>query len=779
MRAQGIGRRSESTAPGGDEPGPSVRASLSRRKAMTAIAALGADALVSRAVPPARSAFAQAAAGGEPLTFAGTPAEMLLTAVSPHTLRVSVASRNASTRPEADLVLVQNEWPEPLARFRTRPESRTLEWGKRRLKITTEPVGLLILGAHEEAIQTLRLDPANGRIEFALGDAPLLGLGEGGPQFDRRGSPYPMKHGQDVPDLALDGARMPVPLLIGSRGWALFFHQPLGSFDLRVEPGAFIPLNPEALLPVDFFIVVSADPQVIFREYSQLTGFPHLPPLWALGYQQSHRTLASREEVLGEARTFRDKKLPCDVLIYLGTGFCPSGWNTGHGSFDFNPKVFDDPTKILHELHEEHFHVVVHVVNPPEHLEGKVDDLGAAGNDADNAAAYWRRHETLMRLGVDGWWADEGDALSEESCLVRNRMYWEGQVKDRPDRRPYVLHRNGYAGLQRYGWLWSGDIDSTWEALRHQVAVGISTGLSGIPYWGTDTGGFVPTRELTGELYVRWFQFSAFCSLFRCHGRAWKLRLPWGWNTGDYGPTEIEGYRPPAGLPDRSELHNPRVEPICRKYLDLRYKLLPYTYSVVRESHDTGLPVMRALWIHYPDDPRAIARGDEYLWGKDILVAPVTAKAASSRSLYLPKGMWFDFWTEESVQGGRAINRPVDLATLPLYVRSGAVLTLGPARQYALQDDSRGLSVVIYPGANGEFTLYEDDGLTFDYRRGRARWTDFRWDDGARRVSVGLREGSEEYPLLPRKMEFRLAGTRQSHSVVFEGKPVELSLNDI
>src|SRR5204863_313080 len=131
-----------------------------------------------------------------------------------------------------------------------------------------------------------------------------------------------------------------------------------------------------------------------------------------------------------------------------------------------------------------------------------------------------------------------------------------------------------------------------------QVSVGLNTSLSGVPFWGTDTGGFVTTKELTGELYVRWFQFSAFCPLFRSHGRTWKLRLPWGWNTGDYGPTELEGYHGNAALPDPRELHNPHVEPICRKYLELRYRLLPYLYSAVREAHDTGIPVMRmrALW---------------------------------------------------------------------------------------------------------------------------------------------------------------------------------------
>ena len=155
-------------------------------------------------------------------------------------------------------------------------------------------------------------------------------------------------------------------------------------------------------------------------------------------------------------------------------------------------------------------------------------------------SCYWPVHKQLFDLGVDGWWPDQGDGLDPASRLARNRMYWDGSQQWRPDERPFALHRNGYAGMQRYAaFLWSGDVYSTWETLKTHVPVAINTGLTGIPYWGTDIGGFVPTKEFTGELYVRWFQFGAFCPLFRSHGRTWKLRLPWGWNTGELGPDEI------------------------------------------------------------------------------------------------------------------------------------------------------------------------------------------------------------------------------------------------
>jgi alpha-glucosidase (family GH31 glycosyl hydrolase) len=226
-------------------------------------------------------------------------------------------------------------------------------------------------------------------------------------------------------------------------------------------------------LSQDVFLLLGDSPQELLQHWAELTGYPHLPPIWALGYQQSHRTLASREEILQEAKIFRDKKLPCDVLIYLGTGFCPSGWNTGHGSFSFNEKVFPDPKEMIRTLHSDDFKVVLHVVNPPLSLHGDVTDAVAASEDPENAANYWALHVPLDKLGVDGWWPDEGDPVPKASRLVRNRMYWEGDQLTRPDVRPYALHRNGYAGLQRYGWLWSGDVSSTWKTLAAQIMEGI------------------------------------------------------------------------------------------------------------------------------------------------------------------------------------------------------------------------------------------------------------------------------------------------------------------
>ena len=343
------------------------------------------------------------------------------------------------------------------------------------------------------------------------------------------------------------------------------------------------------------------------------------------------------------AKTFREKKLPCDALIYLGTEFTPSGWNTRNGEFAWKKENFPDPKKAIDDLHALHYKVVLHSVIEGRRMSGTVagsctpDKAVPSGRTPDDrwpedraVECYWPYHKPVMDLGVDGWWPDQGDGLDGRSRLARIRMYWEGPQLYRPDERPFALHRNGYSGMQRYGaFLWSGDVYSTWETLKTHVPVAVNTGLSGIPYWGTDIGGFVPTPEYTGELHVRWFQFGTFCPLFRSHGRTWHLRLPWGWNTGSLGPEELRGYTGGAGHPDPSELRNAQVEPILRKYLELRYRLLPYTYTLARDCCDTGLPMMRSLWLHYPDDPAAVARGDQFLWGRDILVSPVVEKGAT------------------------------------------------------------------------------------------------------------------------------------------------------
>ncbi|MGH9370758.1 MAG: TIM-barrel domain-containing protein, partial [Vicinamibacterales bacterium] len=720
------------------------------------------------------------------IRVAGMPVEIAVASVGPDTVRITAAAIVGTGGVPEDGALVEAAETKPSVRGRTAEAYKMIKAGNLVVRYTDGPPTIHVETAKGQPIQTLVLSEEAPGVSFQLPKGPLLGLGEGGPQFDRKGSVDRMRNGQGGYQLRTHGGRVPIQWLVGTDGWGMFIHHPLGSFDFSGAAGRLTPFADA--LPLDLFVVSSADPKVLMGEYARITGYAELPPLWSFGYMQSHRTLSGPEEVMWVANTFREKKLPCDALIYLGTEFTPSGWNARNGEFGWKKENFPDPKRAVDALHALRYKVVLHIVIEGRRMSGAVSDpctpekavpSGRTENNRwpeDRAVeCYWPYHKPLMDLGVDGWWPDQGDGLDAPSRLARIRMYWEGPQRYRPDERPFALHRNGYAGMQRYGaFLWSGDVYSTWETLKTHVPVAINTGLSGIPFWGTDIGGFVPTSEYTGELHVRWFQFGAFCPSFRAHGRTWHLRLPWGWNTGTLGPEELRGYTGGAGHPDGSELQNPKVEPIVRKYLELRYKLLPYTYTVARECCDTGLPMIRSLWLHYPDDPTATRCGDQFLWGRDLLVSPVVEKGAASRRLYLPRGAWYDYWTEERTEGGREIDRQVDLETLPLHVRAGTILPLAPVREFIGQQVSGPMTLVIFPGADGAFTLYEDDGRSFAYRRGERMQVAMTWRDAGRQLSLRLAPGSRMLPPARRPLQVRLAGSTDVQEVVFEGKAVEI-----
>lgn len=759
-----------------DLPADPTSGRLSRRDALKRFGAVGAGLLLAGDV-----VLGQA---GD-IVIAGRPVEIVVSSVSPATVRLTVLPREngSSSDVPADGALVPDGQGHVLERRRGADSVGPIRAGDLVVKLTAAPPTLVVETPDGKLVQRLTLDAQTPGMSFLLGNGPLLGLGQGGPQFDRKGTTDRMRSGQGGYRLSTHGARVPVQWLVGTDGWGLFIHQPQGSFDFTGAEGKFTPGRDN--LPPDVFVVSSSDPKQIMREYARITGLAEMPALWTLGYLQSHRTLAGPDEIMSVARTLREKKLPCDGLIYLGTEFCPSGWNTRNGEFTWHEGNFPDPKAMIAALHEQHFKIVLHIVIEGRRLTGTVhepcdpNDAVPSGRDENgrwpanrSVPCYWPYHQPLFDVGVDGWWPDQGDGLDAASRLNRHRMYWEGSRRYRPDERPFALHRNGSAGMQRYAaFLWSGDVQSRWETLRTHVPIAVNTGLSGVPYWGTDIGGFVPTSEYTGELHVRWFQFGSFCTCFRAHGRNWHLRLPWGWNDGDGGPPETRSFNP-----DPAELKNPQVEPICRKYLELRYRLLPYSYTAVRECCETGLPIMRALWLHYPDDPAAVACGDQFLWGRDILVAPVVEQGATSRRLYLPRGRWFDFWTDEPVEGGCELERPVNLETMPLYVRAGAILPLGPIKQYAGERVDEPLSLVVYPGADGASALYEDDGHSFAYRQGDFMRIEMAWQDNAKLLALKLAEGSRLRPPAPRTIEVRVAGRQTKQTISFDGQPLEVHL---
>lgn len=705
------------------------------------------------------------------ITTIGRPAQLDVCASGEHSVRVTLKPVDFEGRFPFTPALAKREYPTAVISLREIGDPVKRRIGNLFVDVRSNPLRLIVTNTGGEVIQDVIFDD-EGNLTFKLGGQPVLGMGEGGPQpgrdwlnhkieFDRRGRLHEMRPRWQSNAY---GSRNPVALMIGTEGWALFVVTPWGRIDLRDEDrGKFIPWQPpeppasegegdrrqrsqqqnkytvqvQGCPPVDsinpgvfdLFIFDAHEPANLMKDVSVISGPAVLPPKWSLGYMQSHRTLEDDGQMIHIVKTFREKRLPLDAVIYLGTGFCPRGWNTEQPSFDFNPEVFArEPATVIQALHDLHVKVLVHVVpwgrDKLPTLQGTIPPRPGDTMDSSHIVNYWQQHMPLVKAGVDAWWPDEGDWFNLFERIKRHQLYYQGPLSTQPNLRPWSLHRNGYLGIARWGgWVWSGDTNSAWKTLEGQIAVGINHSLSLSPFWGSDIGGFYPNEELTGELYVRWFQFGAFCPSFRAHGRTWWTRLPWGWGLQEMGPKENRDN------PLVSELNNPAIEPICRQYAELRYQLLPYSYTLAWQARHTGMPLMRALWLHYPEDDSVRALGHQFLWGRDILVAPVFKPGATERNVYLPEGDWYDWWTGAKQSGGRTITRPVNISKIPLYVRAGTIIPFDPLRQYTSQRVDEPAIIKVYAGADGQFTLYEDDGISLDYLKGRATWIGMAWND--------------------------------------------------
>ncbi len=754
------------------------------------------------------------------ITAAGARGQLDVRVAGERSVRITLKPVDVQDEFPINPAVVVRRYPSAALSLRriTQPIRRTV--GGLSVEVRSDPLTLRITNRAGALVQEIVFEH-DGTLSFRLDDQPVLGLGEGGPlpeqgtpwreqpvQFDRRGRLDPM---QPRWQADMYGSRNPSAMLLGTSGWGLFVAAPWGQVDLRAsDRGVFIPWRPsdaervpqnernqqqalakglpppDAVVPgvYDLFVFDAADPTAAMKDFSAITGPAAMPPLWALGYMQSHRTLETDVQMIGIADTFRRKRLPLDALIYLGTGFTPRGWNTKQPSFQFNAEVFTrDPAAVIADLHARHVKVAVHMVpwdrDRLPTLHGTIPPRPGETVDDAHLSTYWQQHVPLVQAGIDAFWPDEGDWFNLHERIRRHQLYYQGQLQTTPNVRPWSLQRNGYPGIAQWGgWVWSGDTESSWKTLEAQIAVGLNYSLSIGPYWGSDIGGFYANNELTGELYARWFQFAAFCGSFRSHGRTWWTRLPWGWGLSDMGPREHNNTNAPIPPDDRrnilqSAMNDPAIEPVARKYAELRYQLLPYTYTLAWEARDRGLPLMRAMWLHYPDDPRARGLGTQFLWGRDLLVAPVFTKGATSRAVYLPRGDWYDWWTNVKVTGGTTVSRAVDLETMPLYVRAGAIVPVDPIRQYTAQPVTEPTTLNVYTGADGRFTLYADDGISQDYLGGRGTWIRMAWDDRTRRLSLepGAPAGTTNLATR-RTFRVRLLPAGTTRDVSYEGTRV-------
>ena len=733
--------------------------------------------------------------------FSLAAAQLDIRAAGEAAVRVTIRPIDSKQEFPYTPALIQREYPKPVITLRKLDSTfkpLKAKVGHLTVEVTAKPLTVLVTTSDNKPVQKITFTP-DGKMSFVLDGHPVLGLGEGGPkqsdkwqddkvEFDRRGRAHVL---QPRYDTMAYGSRSPVALLAGTGGWGLFVATPWGDIDLTSkETGTFtpaVPIEPGTVvsrrqqrrgrigLPppgwktdvYDVFVFDAHEPAKFMKDVSTISGPAVLPPRWAMGYMQSHRTLEDDAQIVSIVDTFRKKQIPVDAVIYLGTGFTPRGWNTNQPSFKFNRGVFKrEPKDVLSDLHARHVKVVVHMIpwdrGRLETLHGSIPPKSGETVDSHHIASYWKEHNALVDTGVDAWWPDEGDWFSFHERMKRHQLYYEGPLSKTPNVRPWSLHRNGHLGVARYGgWIWSGDTHASFKTLEAQIAVGINHSLSLSPFWGSDIGGFYPTQDLTGELYARWFQFAAFTSSFRGHGRTWQMRLPWGWGLDKMGPKESN--TPPL----ESELNNPKIEPIAKKYTELRYQLLSYNYTLAWEARTTGMPMMRSMWLHHPTDPKVRSIGDQYLWGRDLLIAPVYKKGATTRDVYLPAGKWYDWWTGKLETGGRSVQRAVDLATMPIYVRGGAIVPVDPIRQYTGQKVDEPMTLKIYRGANGKYTLYDDDGISLDYLKGSFVEIRIQWDDVAKRLTIepqakGSPKRTFKIELIPdgRTKEIRYAGQR-------------------
>ena len=516
---------------------------------------------------------------------------------------------------------------------------------------------------------------------------------------------------------------------------------------------------------LDLYLFIGATPADVVGRYTELTGRMPLPPRWALGYQQCRYSYTTRARVEEIAAELRRRELPCDVL-YLDIHHLDE-----YRVFTFG-KDFPEPAELLAKLAAAGFKVVV-IVDPgvkddPKfgvlrrgRADGAFVRAPAGGKDyvgkvwpgaarfpdflRARTREWWGREQgALSELGVAGFWNDMNEPADFEGpgktlpldCrhrsdhgLVRQaeghnvygmqmaRASRAGALAARPDERPFVITRAGYAGVQRYALVWTGDNSSVWEHLADAIQMLLNLGLSGVAFCGGDAGGFLD--HATPELFARWFQFAAFTPFFRNHTNIDTVaQEPWAFG--------------------------PEVEAICREYLHWRYRLLPYLYGLFVAAHRSGAPIMRPLAWHYPADPVAVAAGDQFLLGPDLLVAPVIRPGATARAVYLPAGTWWDFWTDEAHAGGRHVLAHAPLERLPLYVRGGAVIPWGPVRQFVGQEPDAVTELHVWPAGDGLWCAYEDDGRSLGYERGEFAEREIRHTQGAGRakLSLGPRRGN-------------------------------------
>ncbi|WP_019424818.1 glycoside hydrolase family 31 protein [Paenibacillus sp. OSY-SE] len=617
-------------------------------------------------------------------------------------------------------------------------------------------------------------------------DDHIYGLGEKTGFLDKRGERYTMwntdVYAPHVPEMEALYQSIPfLTVLNNGNGYGLFLDNPGKTvFDMRTY--ANMAMIQSWTGELDLYWIEGPTMKEVIVRYSELTGRMPLPPKWALGYHQSRYSYMDEKEVMDLAHTFRDKEIPCDV-IHLDIHYM-----NGYRVFTFDENRFPNPEQMMARLRELGFHIVP-IVDPgvkkdpmyAVYMEGVDENFFCKTAEGDiytgpvwpgesafpdftesRVRDWWTEKQRFYTdLGIDGIWNDmnepaifnetktmdvnvmhgnEGDRKTHGELhnlygMCMSQASYEGLKALLDGKRPFVLTRAGYSGIQRYAAVWTGDNRSFWEHMSMAMPMVLNLGMSGVPFAGPDIGGFA--HHTSGELLARWMQMGVFFPYCRNHSAIDTLRQE-PWSFGE------------------------EIERICRQYISLRYQWMPYLYHWFYEASKTGLPVMRPLVLEYPNDPQVYNLCDQFLVGDSVIVAPVYRPNTEWRSVYLPEGEWVDYWSGERYAGQQHIHVHAPLAKLPIFIRAGAILLEGPVRQYAdeaVADEFVTASIYLQ-GRSGTSSLewYEDDGLTFAYEDGEWNKMLIEATESEQALNVTAKYTTRGYDSQRASIQFRIIG---------------------
>jgi alpha-D-xyloside xylohydrolase len=575
---------------------------------------------------------------------------------------------------------------------------------------------------------------------------------------------------------------------------------------------------------IDYYFMYGGNADAVVASMRDLTGQAPMFPLWTYGFWQSKERYKSQDELLEVVKKYRELGVPLDGIIqdwqYWGNNYL---WN----AMEFLNPEFYNPQKMVDDVHKLKAHLIISIWNsfgPHTKPYRDLEKIGALMNfatwpqsgsekwppnpdypsgvkvyDAYHPQArdiYWNYLKNVHRLGLDGWWMDssEPDHLDPKPADLNNKTYlgsfrkvrnafplmtvggvYQHQRSVSSDKRVFILTRSAFAGQQRYGAnTWSGDVVSSWNALRNQISAGLNFSLCGIPYWNSDIGGFFLwnfRNKLDDpdyrELYVRWLQFGAFCPMMRSHGADAPREIYQFGKKGDKAYDAIE------------------------KFIRVRYRFLPYIYSTSWDVTANQSSMMRALMMDFSKDKNAWDINDQYMFGKSLLVSPVTNAmyvkkaingrdtsyaedfgAIKTKQTYLPAGTeWYDFWTGEKFSGGNKVGKETPIDIIPLYVKAGSILPIGPDVQYAEEKKWDDIEIRVYRGANGTFVLYEDENDNYNYEKGVYSTISFLWDDAKRSLTISDRKGSFPGMLNSRRFNIVIVGSGKGGGENFFSQP--------